>query len=114
MTWECNKGHQWSSSFGHIKNSNSWCPVCSRKIKYTIEQCKEYTENKGGKCLSEEYVNSSTKMKWECKEWHQWDNSFGHINSGQWCPWCCSNKYNNNIELCKEYAENKGGKCLQK
>ena len=40
-----------------------------------------YAENKAGKCLSEKYVNSKTKMKWE--------NRFHNIKvKGSWCSKC--------------------------
>jgi hypothetical protein len=29
MSWECDKGHEWSANFNSIKHSNTWCPQCS-------------------------------------------------------------------------------------
>jgi len=112
LKWKCKEGHLFEKRLGSI-NKNSWCPKCSGKKKYTLEEVCQYAITKNGNCLSKEYINSSTKMEWKCKEGHIWENTFGHIKHGQWCPYC-SGKYNNNIELCKEIAISRGGECLSK
>ena len=33
--------------------------------KYTLEEIQKFAVEKGGKCLSEEYVDSTKKMLWE-------------------------------------------------
>jgi len=48
----------------------------------------EYAEKRGGKCLSEKYVNIKTKLKWECKYGHQWEARASIINQNNWCPKC--------------------------
>jgi len=45
-------------------------------------------EKRGGKCLSQRYINNHTKLKWECKFSHQWKAAPGKIKSGKWCPIC--------------------------
>jgi hypothetical protein len=74
--------------------------------------CQTHAENKGGKCLSEEYVNNKTKMKWECENKHMWHASPAHILAGGWCKKCHYIKRSNTIEICQKYAKSKGGKCL--
>ena len=112
LKWKCKEGHLFEKRLGSI-NKNSWCPKCSGKKKYTLEEVCQYAITKNGNCLSKEYINLSTKMEWKCKEGHIWENTFGHIKDGQWCPYC-SGKYNNNIKLCKEIAISQGGECLSK
>ena len=121
MKWECEKGHTWESIFSNIKRRGSWCPKCSikivaNKLKGNIEECKEVAEEKGGKCLSTEYVNTKTKMSWECKEGHQWKTTFSSIKSGSWCPKCgikiATDKLKGNIEECQKFAIKKEGECL--
>jgi len=34
--------------------------------KTKLKKMNGLAANKGGKCLSDKYVNSSTKLKWEC------------------------------------------------
>ena len=61
--------------------------------KFTLEYVHQWLkENRpDGKCLSTEYVNVYTKMKWECKCKHTWDSTFNNIkNCKTWCPTCSS------------------------
>jgi len=113
MKWQCSEGHKWETSFGHIKNSKSWCPHCAGLAKLTIEECKEYARSKGGECLSKTYKNNDTKMNWKCSEGHEWKARFSDIKYGKWCPTCSGNK-RLTIEECKEFAITKGGECLSK
>ena len=39
---------------------------------------------KNGKCLSTQYINSKTKLLWECAEGHQWEAAPGDIKQGHW------------------------------
>lgn len=81
-------------------------------IKLSIVNCRKVAEDRGGKCLSDEYINSKTKMLWQCSAGHQWYNSFGHVkNRNQWCPYCkrCAKL---TIEDAHRAAAKKGGKCI--
>jgi len=103
MRWECSEGHQWESSFSGIKNNGHWCPRCSGKAKLSIEECQELAAERGGLCLSEEYVNNRTKMRWECADGHQWSARFHDIKNGAtWCPHCASSK---SERVCREIFE---------
>ncbi|MFP3441048.1 hypothetical protein R0K18_25265, partial [Pantoea sp. SIMBA_133] len=54
--------------------------------KYTILDMKRLAEERGGKCLSDTYVNNYTKLKWECTNGHQFEKDPRHITSeNQWC-----------------------------
>ena len=111
MSWRCSENHEWEARFVDIKNGH-WCACCNGCAKNTIEECHKYAENKGGECLSTEYKNSHTKMKWKCSENHEWDANFHNIkNHRHWCP-CCGGSKRLTIEECQEHAKNKGGECL--
>jgi len=43
---------------------------------------------KGGKCLSDKYINGRTKLLWKCNNNHIWKASPSYIKSGAWCPKC--------------------------
>lgn len=44
---------------------------------------------RGGKCLSNAYVRSTHKLRWECAQGHSWEASPGNVkNRGSWCPEC--------------------------
>jgi hypothetical protein len=113
MKWQCKKGHQWETTFSHIKNSKSTCPKCAGKQMYTLKDCINFIEKKSGKCLSTKYKGALSRMKWQCKKGHQWETTFSHIkNSGTWCPICGGHIIT--LQDCKKFAEEKGGKCLAK
>ena len=89
LKFRCNKGHIWESKAHDIKYSKVWCPYCSNSIKLTIEEMQEIAIKRGGKCLSKTYVDSHTKLLWECKYGHQWMAKPCQIkNSNNWCPVC--------------------------
>jgi hypothetical protein len=87
LFWECAEGHRWKALPSKVKQ-RTWCSVCSGKAKGTIEGMRKIAEERGGKCLSDTYVNRKTKLLWECKEGHQWEAQPGSIKFGQWCPEC--------------------------
>ena len=113
LEWECSNGHRWLATPDSVKNAGRWCPICGGSTPLTLNEIKKIAEERGGKCLSEEYTNSKSPMKWECEEGHQWINSAGKIKQGQWCPYCAG-KAKFNIKELKKIAVEKGGKCLSK
>ena len=76
LEWQCKKGHIWKAS-AHSVKSGSWCSKCSiatnsEKQRLTIEEMQEMAKSRGGLCLSDKYINSDTKLEWQCKEGHIW------------------------------------------
>lgn len=100
LIWECAKGHQWEAQPSNIK-SGKWCPYCIGKYQ-TIEQMRQIADGRGGKCLSDTYLNAKTKLLWECAEGHQWEAQPSNIKKGQWCPECSSGI---GERICKDYFE---------
>ncbi|QKF93720.1 hypothetical protein QKU48_gp0262 [Fadolivirus algeromassiliense] len=86
--WECACGNQWYAFANSINKKNgTWCPKCNGTTKLTIEDGKKLAENRGGKCLSAEYISYSTKLKWECEFGHIWEATYQSINK-HWCTEC--------------------------
>ena len=111
LLWECSEGHQWETTLSHVRNNNNWCPVCCRR-KYTLIDLQQHAKNKGGKCLSKEYLTSESIYKWKCNIGHTWENTFKSLlHSNTWCPKCLKN---DNLVLAKKIAEKMGGQCLSK
>lgn len=109
MEWRCARGHIWTTTLDSIKRVH-WCQACNNGTK-TIEECKEFAESKGGRCLSTHYVDTSQHLLWECHKGHQWYASFGNINrstGGSWCPEC----WKCDINDCIEIAKGRNGECL--
>ena len=73
-------------------------------------------KSRGGECLSTEYINSASKLRWQCSEKHEWEMRPNNIRNGQWCPECA---YKRNgalnrlsINEMQDIAKTHGGKCL--
>jgi hypothetical protein len=107
-TWQCVEGHIWNAEFSSITQGN-WCPECAGLKKKSIEDCHKLAQSKGGKCLSTEYINNASILKWECAKGHIWNRNYQNTKRGRWCSKC---NLNNKIEACHKIAELKGGKCL--
>jgi hypothetical protein len=91
LTWKCEKGHEWNATPGHVR-SGKWCPVCAGIIPSTIEEMKDIALERGGKCLSEEYINAHIPLRWRCSEGHEWEATSNNIKKGTWCPICARMK----------------------
>jgi REP element-mobilizing transposase RayT len=87
LVWECEKGHRWEARPSNVKRGE-WCAVCSGKAKMTLDEMRKIAEERGGKCLSDGYINRKNKLLWECREGHRWEAQPGVIKFGQWCPEC--------------------------
>ena len=57
-------------------------------MKLTIEEMRMLASVKGGKCLSNDYVNLKTKLIWECSKGHTWEATPANIKKGSWCRIC--------------------------
>jgi hypothetical protein len=49
-------------------------------------------KNRGGKCLSEDYINNHTKLKWQCAEGHTWLATPRDVVRKTWCPQCANKR----------------------
>jgi len=95
------------------RKAESWCPYCAGTAKKTIKEMNKIAEKKSGKCLSEEYENVFSKLKWLCKEGHTWKATPDRIIHGSWCPYCSGN-IKATIKEMQELAQRRGGICLSK
>lgn len=120
LTWQCKEGHIWDASYDSIR-SGSWCSICRRKEandkkRLSIKDAQALAEVKGGKCLSNQYINNAQKLTWQCKEGHVWETPYSVIKMGHWCPTCGVIKNSSgqrfSIKNAKELATFKDGKCL--
>lgn len=113
IEWECSKGHRWKADGGRIK-LGSWCPKCYRiSQKNTIEEMQKLAKQHRGKCLSDEYFNCYTKLKWQCRFGHIWETVPSVIVMGAWCPECSGVKRLTIFDM-QSVAKSRGGKCLSK
>lgn len=122
LRWQCSEGHQWEAIYDSIR-AGKWCPECGRQKSilartYTIDNAQNLAKEHGGKCLSTEYINSSTKLMWECAEGHQWKANYNSVQHDTWCPECGREKSGlarrHSMEDAQKIAKERGGKCLSK
>ena len=118
LKWECSIGHKWEATSRSIDAQNMWCPHCSGIAPRTIEDMQRKALERGGKCLSNKYINSQTKLIWQCKQKHVWQAKPDSVYTGKWCKICSrievSKKQRNNIAIYQNHAKRKGGKLLSK
>ena len=116
LRWRCARNHEWSAAWSNIQ-AGKWCPPCSaakygRAYGLTIEDMRAIAAERGGACLSEEYVNATTPLLWICAEGHPWLARPTNVkNNGTWCPHC-ANVRPLGIEFARETARSLGGECL--
>lgn len=116
--WECEEGHKWYARGTQVVTSGSWCPICAGNTKSNISEMKKIALERKGKCLSKNYINNNTKLKWICEFGHTWEAVPATIKSGSWCPTCAlstKGDYNRlTIEEMHLLAKERKGKCLSK
>src|SRR4029079_10060394 len=87
LEWRCGRGHVWRATPNTIL-SGCWCPKCRLRIS-DVEEMRAIARERGGDCISPEYVNVHTNLRWRCMQVHEWDATPGHvIHSNSWCPEC--------------------------
>ena len=87
LTWKCEFGHRWEAAPCYVVQG-TWCPTCARNERLRLTLFQELAVNKGGMCLSGEYVNEHTVLEFRCAEGHEWKALPEKIKRGSWCPKC--------------------------
>ncbi len=110
LLWQCSKGHQWRAKPCDVK-TGSWCPFCAGKARGTIKEMRQIAWKRSGECISSTYINSYTKLLWQCSKGHQWKATPRSVKRGTWCPYCAGVK-KGTIKEMQKIARERGGKCL--
>lgn len=122
LRWRCQEGHIWLANPNAIKNG-AWCPKCGRqraaeKRRDSIENMKALARSRKGYCLSRNFQDNITKLKWKCQYGHTWEAAPSHIKTGTWCPQCgkqrTSDALKDTIENMHSIAKKNYGQCLSK
>ena len=93
LRWRCAQGHEWYATPDNILRRGTWCPDCKpealrKAFAHSIETMREIASDRGGVCLSNEYKNSKSILRWRCAMGHEWDSAASNVVSGTWCPRC--------------------------
>ncbi|MCX6816118.1 MAG: hypothetical protein NT120_04685, partial [Candidatus Aenigmarchaeota archaeon] len=95
LEWKCKYGHIWMAIPASIRIGR-WCPRCACRgpsARLSIEDMQKIAKDRGGECLSSEYKNARTNLKWRCKEGHVWMAIPDNVkNKEQWCQKCYYNR----------------------
>ncbi|MBA3550301.1 MAG: hypothetical protein H0T76_27820 [Nannocystis sp.] len=110
LRWRCQRLHEWDARPAFVKQG-TWCPVCGGVIPATIEQMHAMAAERGGQCLSTDYLNGLVKLRWRCAAGHTWTARPGSIKAGRWCR-DCAGRGRISIETLQTLARERGGECL--
>ena len=91
LLWQCQIGHRWSAVPDAIRRG-TWCPVCAGNQKLTLEEFHSLATRRGGRCLSDRYINKATLLRWECALGHRWRAQPGRVKRGTWCAKCATSR----------------------
>jgi hypothetical protein len=99
LEWECAKGHRWRTALRTIRRG-SWCPLCNKPRRLTLEDMHAVAGARGGRCLSKRFKNTATHLLWECADRHQWRATPKNVRQHHtWCPDCARGLRAEEIEI---------------
>lgn len=62
--------------------------------EYNLQDMQELARSRGGECLSTEYKDIKTKMRWRCAFGHEWEATPRLHLASHWCPECVPPPWN--------------------
>ena len=89
LRWQCAQGHIWEVAPQGLRQYGAWCPQCGfERLRLKIDDMCAVARERGGECLSQEYINNLTKLQWRCNRGHEWSTALATILADYWCPEC--------------------------
>ncbi|MFC7422027.1 hypothetical protein ACFQNF_19395 [Iodobacter arcticus] len=126
LRWRCGEGHEWVTTGDAIRRGQ-WCALCagyafiekeegepvlayltSHVRQKSLHKLQATAIERGGVCLSADYVNSHSYLAWQCAHGHEWKAKPSNILTGRWCPHCLRTS----TEDAQALAVARGGECL--
>ena len=109
--WQCGEGHVWSAAVSKIK-SDQWCPECAKNKKKTLQDFNSIIVQKGGKLITNKYINVDQLLDIECMEGHLFSLTGRQLlHSNIWCNHCEIKQYAERDII--NYVESKGGRVIE-
>jgi hypothetical protein len=112
--WRCSMGHVFSLSYHQVQQDH-WCSRCRSPGQSDIRRMRRIARKRGGECLSPEYLGWDAKLRWRCREGHEWEALPGTIVQGHWC-WTCGRRGHSTERLTIEdmhaTAGERRGRCV--
>jgi hypothetical protein len=117
LEWRCAQDHRFLKRPTQVK-AGGWCWRCRSVVPGDLGRMRRIARERGGECLSSKYVNAATKLRWRCREGHEWRAAPGSIIQGTWCPICGVRGGHSlarlSIAIMRALAAERGGACLSK
>lgn len=107
LRFRCKCGNEWETRpVDVVKAKGTWCPLCvdtspksmsikdrhdratASSRKNTLERMYLIAKERGGECISTEYLPGQKKLKFSCSCGNIWDVNPAKITGGQWCREC--------------------------
>lgn len=97
VEWYCGiHDHSWYAQPCDVIKRGKWCAECGKertkeklRKKGVLKECQRVAKERGGACLSEEYINAKTPLEWICQNGHDWEApSDDVLRKGTWCQEC--------------------------
>ena len=88
LVLRCDKGHIYKADWSHFVHGRR-CPVCSGQTQPSILFVKKFAMKNKYWCMSDTYVNNSTKLKFRCPNGHIFETTWASFyNWGTRCRIC--------------------------
>lgn len=93
LSFRCSEGHEWDQRPGAVY-AGKWCPRCGHERTAASRRAKAESElrrtiaRREGELLTPDYIDSHTKLRYRCRNGHEWEAAPGAILHGTWCPEC--------------------------
>lgn len=103
LKMKCPNGHIINMTYGNFQQGRR-CKCDPNKghggkKKLEYDFVKNYIESEGYVLLTDEYINTGTKMLMSCDENHEFLMDFSHFKHGRRCPICNSSKGNKKVKV---------------
>jgi hypothetical protein len=76
-----------------------------------LVEMQEIASERGGWCLSTRYEDSQTRLRWRCRQNHEWEAIPISVTQGSWCG-ACAGVVPGTLEQMHALAAERGGQCL--
>ncbi len=77
-----------------------------RKLEH-LTTLQQIANDKGGECLSSEYLGHQVKHLFRCSAGHEWEATSNSIKLGTWCQVCCG-KRKDDITSARAFCQENG------
>jgi hypothetical protein len=115
LRFECAVGHRFERQGNELKRG-VWCPECRGVGTNDLARMHRLARERAGDCLSVRYEGCNHKLRWRCREGHEWRMAPGDVVRGHWCPECAKWKSYSRARLSiadmRLTASERGGRCL--